>query len=251
MGISVVIIVFNEQDRLGGCLDSVDWADEVIVVDSGSTDNTIEIAESKGAKVFYREFDDFSSQKNFAVNKASGEWILSLDADERISDGLSHEIKAAIERSGHDGYLIPRKNIIFGREMRYGGHQRDQHLRLFRKDKGRFVSPIHEKVEIKGIVGVLKEPIFHYSTPNKKEYMEKLKLYTDLEAKFFVSSGKKVPWYYIFLKPAVTFIRRYFLMRGFLDGKEGFDFYVLSAYYDILKYRKYFELVGKRKSICE
>lgn len=251
MSISVVLITLNEEEKLAECLGSVAWADEKIVVDSGSTDRTVEVARENGAKVFLREFDDFSSQKNFAIENASGDWILSLDADERITAELSEEIREKVKDSVYDGYLIPRSNIIFGRTMRYGGHQGDRHIRLFRKGKGKFVSPIHEKVEIEGSVGTMEGKMIHYSTSSREEYMEKLKLYTDLESEVLVSSGKKIPLYYTLLKPAFTFIRRYFLMRGFLDGKEGFDFYGLSAYYDILKYRKYFELVRKRKSICE
>ncbi|HPN73330.1 MAG TPA: glycosyltransferase family 2 protein [Candidatus Omnitrophota bacterium] len=243
MGISAVIIALNEEKKLQECLRSVAWADEVIVVDSGSSDRTIEVARSGGAKTFSREFDDFSSQKNFAVKQAAGEWIFSLDADEIVTEALAAEIKRALSSDKYDGYFIPRSNIIFGREMRYGGHQNDRHLRIFRKEKGAFTGLVHEKVEIKGCAGCLTNPILHYSTASKEEYIKKLDLYTDLEAFNMRDRGQVVKPYRLFLKPAWTFLKRYFIQMGFLDGKEGFDFYSLCAYYDYLKYRKYFGLL--------
>ena len=245
MSISVILITLNEEDKLAGCLESVSWADEVVLVDSGSTDRTMEIAREKGAKVFERKFDNFSSQKNFAVEKAGGEWILSLDADEKVSARLFGEIKEAVLDTRYDGYYIPRLNVIFGREMRFGGHQGDRHLRLFRKARGRFTSPIHERVELDGTAGELVNPLIHYSTAEIKEYMEKLRLYTDLEAGFLVSSGRRIPRHYMFSKPAAVFIKRYFLEKGFLDGWAGFEFYALSAYYEFVKYSKYFRLKAR------
>ncbi|MFH1665268.1 MAG: glycosyltransferase family 2 protein, partial [Candidatus Omnitrophota bacterium] len=145
MAISAVIIVRNEVKNIEACVASVSWADEVVVVDSGSTDATRDLAMRSGAKVFEREFDDFAAQKNFGIEKAAGEWILFIDADERVSRPLAGEILRAVAAGEHQGYYIPRTNIIFGREMKYGGHRGDKHLRLFRKDAARFEGIIHEK----------------------------------------------------------------------------------------------------------
>jgi glycosyltransferase involved in cell wall biosynthesis len=243
MSISVIIITQDEEDNIVECLKSVSWAHEIIVVDSGSADKTVDLARENGAKVFFRKFDDFSSQKNFALDNASSEWILSIDADERINTALAEEIKTVSADRGHEGYFIPRKNIIFGREMKYGGHQNDNHLRLFRRDSGRFVSTIHESVKVEGGTGTLKNPIVHYSTPSKKEYMEKLYQYTDMEAELMLSSCKKVYWHYVFTRPVAIFVKRYFLLKGFLDGRKGLEFYFLSAFYEFMKYSKYFKKI--------
>jgi glycosyltransferase involved in cell wall biosynthesis len=243
MSISAIIITLNEENNIAECLKSLSWADEIIVVDSGSTDKTVDLAGENGAKVLFRKFDDFSSQKNFALDNASSEWILSVDADERINTALAEEIKAVSVDRGHEGYFIPRKNIIFGREMKYGGHQNDKHLRLFRRDSGRFVSPIHESVKGKGVIGILSNPIVHYSTFSRQEYLGKLRQYTDMEADLMVSSRKKVYRHYILTRPAAIFAKRYFFQKGFLDGWKGLEFYFLSAFYEFMKYSKYFKKI--------
>jgi glycosyltransferase involved in cell wall biosynthesis len=243
MDISVVIITHNEEENIEECLKSVRWADEIIVVDSGSTDRTVDLARENGAKVLFRKFDDFSAQKNFALDSANSEWILSIDADERINTALAEEIKSVPFDRGREGYFIPRKNIIFGREMKYGGHQNDKHLRLFRKDSGRFISPIHESVRVEGSIGILKNTIVHYSTFSEREYMGKLEQYTDMEADLMFSSYKRVYRHYIFTRPIAIFAKRYFFQKGFLDGWNGLKFYSLSAFYEFIKYGKYFKKI--------
>jgi len=243
MKLSAVIITLNEEKRLKRCLDAVSWADETVVVDGGSWDKTVKVAEDAGAKVFHRRFDSFSEQKNFALEKAGGEWILFIDADELVEEALSEEIKQAVKNNEYQGYYIPRSNIIFGKELKYGGHQGDRHLRLFRKDTARFVNPIHEKVVVEGELGCLTNPLMHYSTSTIKEYMDKLDLYSDLEAEDLVRSGAKVGKFDIALKPAARFLLQYLSQKGYKDGREGFVFYTLSAVNVFVKYAKYWEKI--------
>lgn len=242
MGISAVFITLNEAKRIGRALGAVNWADEIVVVDSGSTDGTIDEARRHGAKVFQHKFENFAAQKNFALEKASQEWVLFLDADEIISDELANEVKEAAASGKADGYMLPRMNIIFGRAMKYGGHQGDCHLRLFRKDKARFEGVIHEKAVMNGKPGSLKNAIAHYSTGTIKEYLYKLDDYTDYEAHLLLRSGKNVTILDMVIRPCLKFFKQYFLKGGFMDGKEGFTFYGLSAFYSFVKYAKYFEL---------
>lgn len=246
MDISVVLITLNEEKNLRGCLDSVKWADEIVVVDSGSKDETIAIAEKHGARVFERKFDDFSSQKNFALGKAKQDWILFLDADERVDEVLAEEIKDAVKSGDAEGYYVPRKNIIFGKEFKYGGHQGDKHLRLFKKDRSRFINLIHEKVEVDGKVKDLENAIIHYSTQTIKDYWEKLDLYSDLKAKYLVKNGAKVPKHYILTKPLARFFKQYFLQKGYMDGTAGLVFYALSAYNEFVDYSKYWGQIKTR-----
>ena len=247
MSVSAVIITLNEEQKIADCIESVKWADEVVVVDGFSADKTCKIARNYGAKVYEREFDDFASQKNHAVEKAVGDYIFFLDADERADDGLAAEILEAVVKQEYQGYYIPRKNIIFGKEMKYGGHQGDKHLRLFRKEVSRFVDPIHEKVVVDGKVGMLSNCLIHYSTETISEYRSKLDLYTDFEVKYFIQQNLKLGKFDIIWKPAAKFLKQYFLQKGFLDGKEGLVFYYFSAVYLYTKYRKYWEIINNGK----
>ncbi len=242
MSISAVFITLNEAHRIARAIGSVSWVDEIVVVDSGSTDGTAAEAARHGAKVFNRKFDDFASQKNFALEKASQEWVLFLDADEIVTGTLAKDAAEAVKSDSHNGYMVPRTNVIFGRAMKYGGHQGDSHLRLFRKGAAYFEGPIHERAVVKGKVGRLRSPIMHYSTETVKEYLTKLEIYTDLEAHLLLKSGKKVSAFDMALKPCLKFVKQYFLQGGFLDGVEGFMFYRLSMFYSFVKYAKYFEL---------
>ncbi|MBU1851576.1 MAG: glycosyltransferase family 2 protein [Candidatus Omnitrophica bacterium] len=247
MGISVAVIALNEEKILCGCLDAVRWADDIVVVDSGSGDATADIAERHGANVFKREFDDFEKQKNFALSKTKEKWVFFLDADERVTPELALEVQKAVNDERYDGYFISRTNIIFGKKMRFGGHQRDRHIRLFKKANGCFEGAIHEKAVIEGNVGELREPLIHYSTGTYAEYMEKLKLYTDLEAQHLLDRKETVRVTDIVLKPAGRFFKQYIFLRGFLDGLEGFVFYGLSSLYLFVKYFKYWKLKHQRR----
>lgn len=250
MSISAVVIALNEEKNIRECLDSVRWADELVVIDSGSTDRTAEIASGCGAGVYPREFDDFMAQRNYAISRASEEWVFFIDADERATPGLGAEIRHAVSSGMAEGYFVPRRNFIFGKEMKHGGHKGDRHLRLFRKEAGTFRGIIHEKADVRGGVGELRNAIMHYSTRSVSEYMDKLDLYTRLEAEHMLDSGRKVTAPDLVLRPLAEFVKRYFILLGFLDGLKGLMFYALSSYYVMLKYLRYFELKKKRRPSC-
>jgi len=240
--ISAIIITKDEEADLRQCLESIKYVDDIVVVDSGSTDNTLGIAKDYTSSLFVREFDDFSAQKNFAISKCKNNWVLSLDADEVVSPALGQRLKDFVPGE-EAGYNLKRETYIFGKLMKHGGHDNDTPLRLFDKRKGAFVQTIHEFVKMEGKTSLLSEPIIHYSTKNINEYMDKLNLYTDSEARFL--KEEKAVFFYtkmIFL-PVVRFIQRYILQKGFMDGEEGFIFYALSGFYIYLKWFKYNELL--------
>ena len=242
--ITVAIITKNEEGVIRQCLETVKWADEIIVVDAYSSDKTVRLCREYTDKIFQNEFIDFSAQKNFALSKAANDWILFIDADEKITPQLKEEISLLVSNEC-DGYRIPRRNIIFGRHLRYGGHQDDLQLRLFRKNRSRFEKPIHEKVIVDGRIGVLRNYLEHYSTRNLSEYGEKLNLYTDLEAKFMMMQGRTIKKYQFVTNPIAQFLIRYLYKGGYKDGLEGFLFYSLSSFYTFIKYAKFWELSKK------
>lgn len=224
------------------CLRSAAWADEIVVVDSGSSDKTLEIARSFTDRIYFKEFSDYSSQKNFALSKAAGDWALSLDADEEISSALQAEILGVM--SGADsaeGYQIPRRSYIFGRQFRFTGTAEDRPVRLFKKGRGEFVQPIHERLAIRGRVGQLHSPLMHYTYPSVHDHVDRLNRYTSMEADHFIAGKKKFTKFQVTFKPILMFLRLYFLKQGWRDGIEGFLFSALSAYYVFVKHMKHFE----------
>lgn len=247
--ISVLVIALNEEKNIRDCLGSVSWADEIIVVDSGSTDATKSIAAEFTDKVVQNRFRDFSSQKNFALSLASGEWVFFLDADERVSTGLKKKILSVVAGGGdNSAYLIKRDTFIFGRLMKNGGHDRDYQMRFFLRAGAEFFQPVHEKlVPGEGNIGRIEEPLIHYSTPDLTDYLTKMNLYTGLEAEFKVEKGLPVGFLELTFKPVLRFVQRYFFQLGFRDGYEGFLYYLLSAFYDFVKYAKCIELRNKEK----
>ena len=275
MQLSVVIITFNEEANIGRTLESVkplisDGKGEIIVVDSGSTDRTVEIAQSYGAKVFAEEWKGFAAQKNSAIEKATGDWILSLDADEEVSAPLAEEIQRIVEhppavhkfvRRDAEGKLepipvngcwIPRKNHFLGSWIKHGGFWPDRKLRLFRRGTGRFQhSLVHETVRVeefeKGGVSVsskrLKGALIHHSYPTLSDYIEHMNRYSSLGAEMVVERGPaRLTLINITLRPLLTFIYNYIFRLGFLDGRVGFLLHVNHAVYVAWKYAKAWEL---------
>jgi glycosyltransferase involved in cell wall biosynthesis len=247
MTISVVIITLNAEKGMERALSSVQWADEIVVVDSGSTDKTLEIARRYTDNIFYRKFDDFSLQKNFAISKCSNEWVMSLDADEIVSAGLEKRLKGFMLED-KVGYRIRRETYIFGRLMEYGGHDKDMPIRFFNKQKAMFIQPIHEFVQVNGEIGLIEEPIMHYSSASIEDYMRKLFLYTAIEAKFMLEKGIVFSCFKAFFYPVIKFFQRYILQSGFKDGTEGFVFYFLSGFYDFVKWVRLWELTKKERA---
>lgn len=245
--VSVVIITKDEERNIGACLESIKWADEIVVVDSGSKDKTREICEEYGAKVFIEEWLGFGRQKNKAIEKTKNEWILNLDADEKVTPELTAEIAEVLdEKVELNGFYIPRKNFFASRWIRHGGWYPDYNLRLFRKSKGRFRERhVHEKVILEGKVGYLKNPIEHHTYSSIKEFLQRQDLYSDLAAQEMFNAGKKSRFYDILFRPTWTFFQMYFLRAGFLDGYYGFLLARLYSYYTLAKYSKLKGLMPK------
>lgn len=235
MNISAIILTYNESAHIEACLACLKFAHEIIVVDSGSIDNTTEIATQCGALVFTHSFENFSAQRNFAMSKAKGDWVLFIDADERVSDALSKEIQSVILQ-GDCAYAIPRHNYFFGRRLRYSGSMEDAPIRLFPKNSGEWKQPVHEYFETSLPVMKLKEPLIHHTTRDLAHYLEKVHRYVPLEVETMKERGRKVTWLDVVIRPPAKFIYLYFLKLGILDGWVGIQFAALSAYYDFKKY---------------
>ncbi len=236
--LSVTIIARNEERDLPDCLASVSFADEIVVVDSGSSDRTLEIARAAGAKVFENPWSGYGAQKAFALSKATGEWVLNLDADERCSPELRRELLLALAKGGHDAYSIPFETHLFGRRAHFGGFGGERHLRLFRRVKASYPPrEVHEGVRVEGSIGRLREPIVHHPYESLEEYFEKFNAYTSAMAKERAQAGRFFSAWSVFRWPW-GFFRRYVLQLGFLDGYAGFLHASLSGLYDFVKYAK-------------
>ncbi len=246
--ISTVIITYNEEKNIKDCLESVKWTDEIIVVDSYSTDNTIKICKKFGKKVkiFKRKWDSYSNQKNFGIKKTKYNWILSIDADERITPALKEEIKKVLARNQKcNGYKIPRKNFYFGKWIKWGGNYPDYQLRLFNKKYGEFKNvPVHEGVIVNGKVCALKNPMLHFSYKSIDDYFKRLIKYTELEKEILISKKVKINiftiLYYIIFLPFKKFVSRFIFKLGFLDGLDGLIVLKLNNITKIVAFYKYY-----------
>lgn len=243
MKLTATIIAKNEEMRLPKAINSIkDFVDEtVIVVDPRTTDKTREVGQKLGAKCYLRDFDNFANQKNFAKSQARGEWILSLDADEEIPAALAGEIKKAIQSNEFDGYLIPRRNFLLRREIKHTRWNPDKHIWLFKRDKGKWVGEIHEEIELKGTVGELKNAKIHHSYKTVAEFMKMVNSYTELEAKRKVKNGERFSFFRMVFDAKKSFIGRYFLKFGFLDGWQGFALSYMMAIYRLTTWVKVWE----------
>ncbi len=274
--LSVVIITFNEEANIGRTLASVqplvaEGKGEIIVVDSGSTDRTVEIAKSFGAKVFIEQWKGFAAQKNSAIDKATGDWILSLDADEEIDADLASELSgqrggdgstpyewcltmsresSASSKADRAGFRIRRKNQFLGRWIKHGGFWPDPKLRLFRRGRGRFEDrAVHEDILVDGPTKIIpRGALIHHSYPTLSDYIEHMNRYSSLGAEMVVAKGKvRFSFVNIALRPLFTFIYNYFFRLGFLDGREGLLLHLYHAVYVSWKYSKAWELSRKQQ----
>ena len=247
--ISVAIITKNEERNIRECLESVRWADEIVVVDNGSSDETVRICREFGARVFEEEWKGYSGQKNSAVEKTRNEWVLSLDADERVGPELRLEIEAALRAdSSVDGYFMARKNFFLGRWIRYCGWYPDRNLRLFRKSLGLFQErAVHEKVELRGKTAVLQHPLIHETYRSLSEYFERMNRYSSLAAREMRGEGRECRFTDLILRPPFTFLQMYVLRAGFLEGYFGLLLSLLYSFYTFAKYAKLRELAGSEE----
>ncbi len=238
--ISVVIIAKNEAENLKLSLPMLSWCNEIILIDDYSTDQTAAIAQSFGAKVFQNKFDGFGAQKQFGVAKTTYDWVLNLDADEVLSEGLVEELKQLIANEPNlAGYQLPIRHLFLGKAFRYGRESNFLHLRFFNKTKGNFDNAkVHEKVHVSGKIGQLKQVVLHHSYRSLEQYFSKFNHYTQIGAEKLFAAGKNRPILFCVISFPLYFIKHYFVYRNFLNGKQGFLWSYLSAWYHVVKYIK-------------
>ena len=257
--ISVVISAFNEEDDIKDCLESVrQLADEIILVDNSSTDRTVTITRQFTKKIFSRPNNPMLNiNKNFGFTKASGDWILNLDADERVTPELRKEISSHLQESPLVGYEIPRKNIIFNKWIQHGLWWPDYQLRLFQRGKGKFPCVhVHEKVKVQGKTARLKYPLFHYNYQTVSQFIQKLdKIYTENEAENFLESGRKIVWQDAIRMPVNDFLSVFFSREGYKDGLHGLVLALFQSFYALAVFAKVWEKQGfeeiKEKSFLD
>jgi glycosyltransferase involved in cell wall biosynthesis len=253
--ISIALITLNEEANLARTLESVqplvrDGQGEIIVVDSGSTDRTLEIARAHGARVFSEPWKGFAAQKNSAMEKAAGDWVLQLDADEALEKELADEIDRELGNSGNRiGFWIPRKNFFLGRWIKHGGFYPDPKLRLVRRGAGQFVEyGAHPTSKLNGPSSRLKHALIHDAYPTLRGYIDHMNSYSSFGAEVAIAKGHRgFNLLNIVVRPKLTFIYNYIFRLGFLDGREGFLLHLYHASYVSWKYAKAWELGRKNK----
>lgn len=253
MGLSVAIVALNEEANIARTLESVRWVDEIVLVDSGSSDRTREIAQHYGAKVVVEPWRGHVAQKNYALELCTQTWVLALDADEEVSPGLADEIRRALsDPDALNGYSMPRKNLFMGRWMRFGGFYPDPKLRLFRRGEGYSTGhDPHDRYELKTgrAAGRFKNPLVHYAYPTLSYYLEHMNSYSSLGARAALAKGHgDFSVTSILARPVLTFAYNYFIRLGFLDGREGLLLHLYHSAYVSWKYAKAWELARKPKA---
>ena len=248
--VSAIVIAKNAQELIQDCLDSLSWAYEIILIDTGSTDKTKEIASNFGAKIVKAEKKGFSYWRNLGAKEAQGDWLLYVDTDERVTPALRKEIVATVKRlSTLNAYAIPRKNILLGRPMRWGGWWPDYVLRLIRKDSlVGWKGELHEQPEIKGKVGKLKYPLMHISHRSLEEMVDKTNEWSEIEAKLLFESGHpQMAWWRFISVAAREFWYRGVLKLGFLDGVVGVIEIIYQMFSRMITYAKLWEMQKTKK----
>ncbi|CAI8311583.1 MAG: SPBc2 prophage-derived glycosyltransferase SunS [Flavobacterium sp. SCGC AAA160-P02] len=246
--ITAIIPTFNEQERIKNSLNSAQFADEVIVIDSFSTDDTISIVKKSNAILLQRKFDNFSKQKNYAIQHASFDWIVWIDADEVLTKDLQQEIKDAVENPKENvGFYMYRIFFFKGKKMRFTGTQNDKLIRLFNRKYCHYEGIVHEKIIAKGKLGVLKNKILHYSYISFDKYIVKLNQHSALKAQELYNKGLIITPFHLIIKPIARFIKHYFIKLGILDGFYGFIISFALSYGVLVRYIKLWNLKQKDK----
>jgi len=235
--VSVIILTKNEEKNIGACLDSVSWCDEKIVIDDHSNDKTVEIAREKGARVYPRLLEnDFADQRNFGIEKAKGDWVLFVDADERVSSALWYEIMQHTSDSFDDfaGYYIKREDTMWGMVLKHGETGNIRLLRLAKKDSGKWKGKVHEEWDIRGKTALLKNHLDHYPHQTVTEFLQEINFYTDLRAEELFRKKVKSNWFTILVYTKAKFVSNYVLKGGFLDGLPGLVFALIMSFHSFL-----------------
>jgi glycosyltransferase involved in cell wall biosynthesis len=242
--LSVIIPCYNEERNIGDCIKTVQWADEILAVDSFSTDSTVDIARSLGATVLQHEYVNSAAQKNWAIPQAENDWVLIVDADERVSDGLREEVQQVLRADGPcDGYWIRRENYFFGRRIRFSGWRNDGVVRLFRRDRGRYEEKhVHASLLVDGRVGKCRHPFLHYSYRTIEDELVKIRRYGAWGAEDARAAKKKAGVRRLLLHPAFRFFYDYVVRGGFLDGKHGLVLCMFNAFGAFYKYARLWEM---------
>ncbi|MGH8544810.1 MAG: glycosyltransferase family 2 protein [Gammaproteobacteria bacterium] len=243
--VSAILVCFNEEGNIGACLESLGWCDEIVVVDSFSTDRTVEICRQYTDRVIQREWAGYRDQKAFAHSQARNDWVLLLDSDERLSPELSQEIRQALsqDKDKYSGYSMPRMVFYLGRWWRRGGWYPDYKVRLFRRERGSWGgSDPHEKIIVHGKVRRLHSPIYHFSYRNIDDHLQRINKFTTTSSYELRKKGTRWRATDAVARPMFRFFRSYILERGFLEGFGGLYVAVTAAVYVFLKYAKLWEL---------
>ncbi len=240
MKITATIITLNEERNIARAIESLRCSDEILIVDSGSVDRTVELAEKLGARVIEAGWRGFAGQKNWAAEQAAHDWILSLDADEALSEALESEI-LNLKKTGprYDAYTMPRLARYLGRWIFHSGWYPDRKVRLYDRRKAKWMGDfVHETVQVEGRLGHLESNLLHFTCESLSEHLKTLDRYTTLAAQEVAARRMKVPLARLIFDPAWTFLKTYFIQRGFLDGFEGLVIAYMAAFYTLLKYSK-------------
>jgi len=247
--VSVIITTFNEEVHIGACIESVLWADEILVVDSFSTDRTVEIAETYPVKLMQRQYFGSAAQKNWSIDRVENDWVLVLDADERVTEPLAVELLQLLTGEADAmGYYLRRRNIIFDKEIKHSGWSTDKVIRLFHKAHGRYPNRrVHADVDIDGRVPILKHALIHYTYRSLGQYIEKLMNYAEWGAAQAFREGRKAGFIEVGIRPFYRFFRTYVLQLGVLDGLHGVVVCGLQAYGTFLKYVMLWDYIERER----
>ncbi len=243
--LAVIVITRNEERNIVDCLESVRWVDEIVLVDSTSTDKTVELAKIYTKKIFVRDWTGYGPAKNFALEQVQSDWVLWLDADERVTPELTVEIRTLLKNSSNDVrvFEVARRAYFLGKWIKHCGWYPGYVVRLFRKGSAKFnSSQVHEKLEFQGEPGRLKNDLLHYTDRNLFHYVEKFNRYTSLASEELYQRGKTASLYDLTVRPAFMFFKMYFIRLGILDGMHGFILSLLSSAYVFVKYAKTWEI---------
>jgi glycosyltransferase involved in cell wall biosynthesis len=247
--LSILVPTFNEEGNIRDCLESIKWADEIFVVDSFSTDRTLEICREYTDKIVQHEYINSATQKNWAIPQTSHKWVMVVDSDERVSEQLKDSILEVLENpKGCDGFYVKRESFFLGESVRHGGWEKEYLVRLFKKERGRYQDrQVHACIEVEGKTGYLEGPLYHQTYRNLDHYFEKFARYTKWAAGDLKTENRRPSWANLAVRPWMRFLKMYVVRLGFLDGKHGFVLSFLAAFSVFTKYARLWEMNARKR----